>query len=118
MHIKAKQRFVLLNAPAGYAEQLGELPDGVIVETALGSQADIIQCFVASMRQVEETLPALQAALKPGGILWLTYPKLTSKLAGDLSRDGIWAYVSPRGFRPVAMIAVDEDWSAFGMKRT
>lgn len=117
MHIKPGQRVVLLNAPAGYIEELGELPDGAMLATSLGEPADVIQCFVTSMQQLQDVLPALLAALKPTGFLWVTYPKLTSRLAGDLSRDVMWAYVSPLGLKPVAMFAVDEDWSAFGMRR-
>lgn len=117
MHIKPGQRVVLLNAPAGYIEELGELPDGAMLATSLGEPADVIQCFVTSMQQLQDVLPALLAALKPTGFLWMTYPKLTSRLAGDLSRDVMWAYVSPLGLKPVAMFAVDEDWSAFGMRR-
>lgn len=117
MHIKPGQRVVLLNAPEAYAEQMGEPPNGVVVTKSLGEPADVIQCFVTSMQQLQDVLPALLAALKPTGFLWVTYPKLTSKLAGDLSRDVMWAYVSPLGLKPVAMFAVDEDWSAFGMRR-
>ena len=96
MHIRPGQRFMLLNAPAGYTEAMGDLPAGVVREAALSGQAAVIQCFVTSMKQLQDMLPALKAALKPGGFLWIAYPKLTSKLAGDLSRDRIWAYVSPR----------------------
>jgi hypothetical protein len=114
--IKPGQRFLLLNAPDGYLAYLGELPAGVAVDTTLSGQAEVIQCFLTSRQQLEEMLPGLKAALKPGAILWLTYPKLTSKLAADISRDTIWQLAATLGLGPVSMIAVDDDWSGFRLK--
>lgn len=116
MLIKFGDRFLLLNAPPGYAERLSDLPEGVAIETTLSGQADAIQCFITSKKQLEETLPGLKSALKPGGILWITYPKGTSKLAGDINRDSINAYAATLGLQGVAMIAIDDDWSALRLK--
>jgi hypothetical protein len=114
--VKPGYRFLLLNAPDGYPARLGELPGNVVLETTPSGQADVIQCFITSKKQLEETLPGLKAALKPGAILWLTYPKLTSKLAGDINRDIIYRYALMLGLEGVAMVAIDEDWSAQRLK--
>jgi hypothetical protein len=116
MLIKQGQRFLLLNGPGGYAARLSDLPEGVTAETTLGGPADVIQCFITSKKQLEETLPTLKSALKPGGILWITYPKLTSRLAGDINRDSINAYAMTLGLQGVAMIAIDDDWAALRLK--
>jgi hypothetical protein len=59
--------------------------------------------------------PALGRAL--GGILWLAYPKLTSGLAADLSRDIIHELAPEYGLDTVSQIAIDGDWSALRLKR-
>ena len=117
MLIKPGQRFLLLNAPPGYQARLSDLPAGVIPETTLSSgQADVIQCFITSRKQLEDMLIGLKAALKPGGVLWITYPKVTSRLASDINRDTINAYAPTLGLQGVAMIAIDEDWAALRLK--
>ncbi len=112
MLIKPGHRFALLNAPDGYAQRMSDLPEDPVLETTLHGLADVIQCFITRKTQLEETLPALKAALTPQGILWMTYPKLTSKLAGDINRDTIYRYALTPGLQGVAMVAIDDDWSA------
>ncbi len=111
-----KGRFLLLNAPPGYAARLTDLPAGVVVDTTLSGQAEVIQSFITSKKQLESELAAIKAALKPGGILWITYPKLTSRLAADINRDTINAYAATLGLQGVAMIAIDDDWAALRVK--
>jgi len=114
--IKPNNHFVLLNAPDGYLASLGQMPEGVTVHRDLVPEADIIQFFTTQKPDLEECLPVLTRALKPKGILWITYPKGTSGLATDLSRDVIWQMGEPLHLRPVGMVAVDTIWSAFRFK--
>ena len=53
----------------------------------------------------------------PAAILWLAYPKLTSSLAADLSRDVIHKLAPGYGLDTVSQIAIDDDWSALRLKR-
>jgi hypothetical protein len=79
--------------------------------------ADVVLAFAANRADLEKLLPTLLKALKPGAILWVAYPKLTSKLAGDLSRDIIHNLAPSYGLDTVSQIAVDADWSAMRFKR-
>jgi hypothetical protein len=49
--------------------------------------------------------------LKPGALLWLSYPK-GGQLATDLHRDILAAAVRPLGFEAVSLVSIDEVWSA------
>jgi len=42
----------------------------------------------------------------------ITSPKLTSALKGAVQRDTINAYAQQNGWIGIAMISIDEDWSA------
>lgn len=57
---------------------------------------------------LEDVIPALQEE----AVFWIAYPKLTSKIASDLSRDKNWDFVADYGFEAVRMIALDNVWSA------
>jgi hypothetical protein len=81
------------------------------------SQADVVLLFVPDRKQLDKALPALLKKLPETAILWLAYPKLTSTLAGDLSRDVIHALAPRHGLDTVSQIAIDADWSALRLKR-
>ncbi len=116
LQVKNGRSLMVLNPPGDYLAKLEPLPDGVKM-AASGEKADVVQCFVTKMTELQSTLPQVFAALNPAGILWITYPKLTSKNAGDLNRDIIWPYLQTLGWTGVAMISVDDTWSAFRAKK-
>ncbi|MFC2014520.1 hypothetical protein ACFLUP_00835 [Chloroflexota bacterium] len=114
--IKENYTVLLLNEPEHYRSILGELPDNVTVLGEPGIPADLVQVFFTAKKEVEEHLEKLKSSLKPGGLLWLTYPKGTSKQKTDVNRDIIWEIAKRYGFQAVAMISVDNTWSAMRLK--
>ena len=59
MFLKPGHTFVVLNAPQGYIETIGEIPGGVEIKTILVSDADIIQFFTSSRADLELSLKHL-----------------------------------------------------------
>jgi hypothetical protein len=114
--IKAGQRVSFVNQPKGYNAVLGELPKGVIVVKEASEPVDVLQLFVDSRKELEEQLPRLKTAVAPKGALWVTYHKGTSKQKTDINRDSIAGYARTIGMQAVAMISVDDDWSALRLK--
>ena len=112
LRIKAGGRTALFNAPKGFAALLDPLPDGAVVSAAPRGDCDVVLGFAQTVSAATSLAPRLTAALADEGVLWICYPKLTSARAGELSRDVLWAEVARFGLKPVAMIAVDETWSA------
>jgi len=78
--LKPGCRALVLNVPANYAETLGELPPGVTLESAIDGQFDFIQFFATRRADLEAHFPALRAALKPDGMLWVSWPKKAAKI--------------------------------------
>jgi hypothetical protein len=104
----------IIDAPPGYLDLLGRLPEGV--RLAECGPTDVIQVFTTTKAGSEAHFAALKADLKPGGLLWVCYPKGTSKIPSEVNRDILWAAAKPYGFEGVAMVAIDEDWSAMRFK--
>ena len=77
---------------------------------------DIIQVFVANQAELERQVPRLKPLLKPKGIMWVTYRKGAGKVKSDIHRDTIWAYAHTVGMDGVALVAVDDQWSAMRLK--
>jgi hypothetical protein len=112
LRIKAGGRTALFNAPKGFAALLDPLPEGAAVSAAPRGDCDVVLGFSETVAGVSSLVPRLTAALADGGVLWICYPKLTSAQAGELSRDVLWGELSRFGLRPVAMVALDDTWSA------
>lgn len=51
-------------------------------------------------------------ALKRDAMIWVAYPKKSSKLFKDLNRDKGWETIHSKGLVGIASIALDADWSA------
>ena len=113
--IKPKQRFIILNAPEGYSEQISTLLP-VVVELHTNSTTsgnfDVVLQFVQNKAEVEKDTPIAIEMVKPGGRLWLSYPKQSSKVPTDINRDILWKIFPNSEWRPVTQISIDEVWSA------
>jgi agmatine/peptidylarginine deiminase len=114
--IKPDSKFLLINPPAGYLAQLGQLPKGTIILSDSSCLVEVIQVFVVNRTELEAKLTRLKELLAPKGMLWVTYHKGTSKVKTDINRDTINAYAASLGLQGVAMISIDDDWSALRLK--
>jgi hypothetical protein len=115
--LKPGMRAAVLNAPPSYAEMLhGQLPSDVSLSAALdGSGFDFIQAFATQREQLLSDGPAWRQALKPNGLLWVSYPK-GNAMHTDLNRDVVRTTVQQVGLDTVAQVAIDETWSALRLK--
>jgi hypothetical protein len=116
LKLKPGQRAVLLNAPQGYLDQLGGMPEGVQMHSKLDGQYDWIQVFVKNKAELGAMLPAVLAALKPESLLWISFPKGTSKIQTDLTRDQGWEDLQQADLKWVNLVSVDDTWSAFSLR--
>jgi hypothetical protein len=114
--IKPGTRVLILNAPEGYAEQLEPLPAGTEVVTTGKGPFDLVYLFVANQAELNRFAPKAIKAVGPRGLLWIAYPKKTSKLNTDLSRDVGWEKVHEAGWTGVSICAVDDTWSALRLR--
>jgi hypothetical protein len=117
LFLKPSNSFCVLNAPAGFLKSLKDLPSGVKPTQALKPGADMILAFATSLAQFKKLLPEVKSTLGPDGILWIGYPKGTSKIKTDINRDIIAAAAKKTGLQAVSLFAIDETWSALRVKR-
>lgn len=110
--IKPGQRLLILQAPEGYLQKLDPLPENTELQTNTAGKFDFIQIFAHKREDVERLTPEALQALKPRGQLWFAYPKLSSKVKTDLTRDHGWDSLVEAGWRVVTLISIDDTWSA------
>ncbi len=114
--IKENYRVLLVNESKDYRAILGELPPNVTILTEPAGSVDLVQVFITSKKELEANLENLKSVLKPNGLLWVTYPKGTSKVKADINRDIIRENAKTVGLEAVAMVSVDDTWSALRLK--
>lgn len=111
--IKPGHRISVLNAPDGYLDRLAPLPEGVQrVEEPDGAPCDVVHLFVKDRAELERLGPTALATARRDGVLRISYPKRSSKVTTDLTRDVGWESITAAGYEGVAQVAIDETWSA------
>lgn len=112
MLLKPGMEAVVLGAPGDAATLLGELPEGARVRTKLGKGAPFILAFVKNQAELAQRMAELGPVLTPTTLLWVAYPKQSSKVETDLNRDRGWESATQLGLQVVAQVAVDATWAA------
>jgi hypothetical protein len=116
LKLKPGQRALLLNPPPGYPETLRPAPERVEISERLDGQFDWIQIFVKNKAELDDLLPKVVQALKPDSLLWISYPKGSSKIQTDLTRDRGWDSVEQADLKCINLVSVDDTWSAFSLR--
>jgi hypothetical protein len=109
--IKAGSNLLLVGAPNEYLALLEPLPEGVQFNTQLSEATDIVQVFAVRRAELQQRLSSYRAKLKSTGMVWVSWPKKSTKLPTDITEDTIREVALPLGFVDVKVCAVNEVWS-------
>ena len=106
----------LVQAPAGYLETLQPLPEGVQLSNKLEGRFDWVQIFVKNKSELKTLAPLAIAALKAESLLWISFPKGSSNIQTDLTRDKGWETFQGADLKWINLVSVNETWSAFSLR--
>ena len=109
--IGPRMRVAFVRDPRHYVGLLGPLPEDVTLLSRPGADMDFIHVFSRSVKDLEGRIESLRQRLAQDGMLWVSWPKGTSPLAGDLSGGEVRRIGLAAGLVDVKVCAVDEDWS-------
>lgn len=108
----------VLQAPSEVEPLLDGWSAEAPVRRRLTKDETFVLAFVRNAVDLAKRAPKLVAALVDDGVLWVAYPKKTSKrYRSDLSRDDSWAPLVELGLEPVRSVTIDADWSAVRFRR-
>jgi hypothetical protein len=116
--LKIKENFSLLtiNAPGDFKKNIGELPKGVKISND-SKNFNQVHWFVMNKAQMDKELTKVLKLIKDDIILWIYYPKGTSKLQTDLTRDKGWDNLLKHDeLGWISLISFDDTWSTFGSR--
>jgi hypothetical protein len=109
--VKPGFRVIIMHAPKGYLDLMPDLSERVNVASRLAGRFDFIQYFVTSEQQLNAVVPNLALHLVPGGMLWVSWAKRTSKLHTGVDENMVRRAGLAAGLVDVKVAAVTEDWS-------
>jgi hypothetical protein len=111
LRLTPEMKALVLKPPSDhYLAELGLSADSTVVDG--DEQYDFVLLFVLNMAELAEHAPAAIRAVKEDGMLWITYPKGSSKIKTDINRDTGWKHMLTLNVEGVALIAMDDTWSS------
>jgi hypothetical protein len=116
LKLKPGARAAVIGAPEGYLAELEPLPEGVSLLSRLAGPLDWLQVFVTTRAELGKLAKQAAAALKPEGLLWISFPKGSSGIQTDLSRDQGWEALEGTELKWITLVSIDPTWSAFCLR--
>ncbi|MEQ1691366.1 MAG: DUF3052 domain-containing protein [Gemmatimonas sp.] len=104
-------RVCVENAPMNYLALLEPLPAHVTWEPKVTAATDVIHVFCEQRARLMQDLGRLRSSIKATGVIWISWPKRSSKVATDITEDVIREVALPIGLVDVKVCAVDDVWS-------
>ena len=114
MKRKVGGRAAIINPPSGY--EAVSFPELEKATSSLDGKFDWIQIFAKNQAELKAYLPKAVRALKSESLLWVSFPKGSSKIQTDLNRDNGWEVISKTSLKLINLISVNETWSAFSLR--
>lgn len=101
----------LVNIPDYYFELFPDLPEDLLAIKDSQIKKDFIHYFAHNTAQLERDIPTLATELEQNGMLWISWPKKTSKLETDLNGKLVRKLGLRNGLVDIKVCAIDEIWS-------
>lgn len=116
LKIKEASTLLTIHAPKEFKTELGELPGNIKISDKAKTYNQI-HWFVKDRAQLEEEVESVIGLLKDDVICWIYYPKGSSKIQTDLTRDKGWeSLLKHKHLQWLSLISFNETWSAFAMR--
>jgi len=110
--IKDSFKIYIHNRPTVYFDLFSDLPENLEIMDGMDvGNIDFIHLFCTSFSELEGISSLAKGALKKDGLIWVSWPKGSSKIPTDLKRDIIREHMLDIGLVDVKVAAIDEDWS-------
>lgn len=106
----------LVNAPESFQRSFSELAGTKSIGRTISDGKDWKLIFVFNKKDIDKVGVEAVESSNESTIIWFAYPKKTSKIKTDISRDKGWEAIHNKGWSGVAMVSIDETWSAFRVK--
>jgi hypothetical protein len=101
----------VVNAPSEYFHWISPVPQNMTFQKKLSGEIGFIHLFSFEKRDFEQRFLSLKKYLRKDGMLWVSWPKKSSKIVSDLDENIVREFGLQNGLVDVKVCAVNEVWS-------
>ena len=116
LKIREGASILVIHPPEKYAESLGVLPKDVKFGPTISNPVQV-HWFVQNRTQMEKELKKVMSMVKENVVCWIFYPKGSSGMQTDLTRDKGWDALLALDLHWLNLVSFNETWSAFAMRK-
>ena len=108
-----KEGFVirLINEPDNYFELFTDMPGKVNFITDRNIPKNCIHYFTKEIKDLQANIIALRNEILPNGMIWISWPKKSSKMESNITENDIRGIALSNGLVDIKVCAIDETWS-------
>ncbi len=118
LQLKDEKNLLIQGLPSTIEKQFAKLSFSKNVTPLLKiKRIDFALVFAINHNQLKDILKDVVPALAEDAKLWIAYPKVSSKIVSDLSRDCNWQCIEAHGLEVVRSIALDNVWCGLRFKK-
>lgn len=111
LEIDADHVFTVRNAPAHFAELLGDA-GGAVWQQNLMPPIDVVITFHTRLGALDLEWPKITAPLPPGGAVWVAHPRPSAGVATDITDSSLKASRARLGWNDTKVLGLDDTWIA------
>lgn len=109
--LKQGFKISIINTPEHYFNLLTGLPDQIEIINNPKIKKDFIHFFIKEEAELSSNILFLKNQLKTNGMIWISWPKKTSKVVTNITEDIIRKIALGNGLVDIKVCAIDEVWS-------
>lgn len=120
LNFKGQKNIVAINSPISFDKELKEMSKIATLQKELTEIAEVefAICFLTTQNEIDNFVSEVYPKLKGDAIIWLCYPKMTSKnYKCDFNRDTGWSSLGKYNLEPVRQVSIDDDFSALRFRK-
>lgn len=116
LRVTEGMNLLTINAPSDFSKELQPTPKNLRISSKTNDY-DQIHWFVKNSSEIERDLKKVVGLIKENVICWIYYPKGTSGIQTDLTRDKGWDnLMNYDQLQWISLISFNDTWSTFGMR--
>src|SRR5689334_20880886 len=100
----------LVNEPSYFLKLFDNLPEVKVVKDKK-TLKNFVHYFTKELGLLSKDLPLLKNEIVPDGMIWVSWPKKTSKVETDVTEALVRKIALEEGLVDIKVCAVDEVWS-------
>lgn len=109
--IKPGYKIWVINAPKDYQSFFEGWPKDVELLSSPEIHVEFIHIFAQTLKDLSFHLEAAKPKLKKDGLLWVSWPKKSSKIPSEIDKFDVMRAGQAIGLVDVKVAAIDDDWS-------